>query len=416
MSEHYSHHVMIAGGSGKLPWNRWRKPVAMALLVQMVAVGCTSARPPATVPEAPTTISEVDPFLELYEAQLYQSGFSVDEASSYLAGEASLAALEGDDANGDSPFVPSPERLSTVTQDTTQSDVFRSWGMVDGVAEYRIGPQDVLRVTTFLGPETPTINTYRVQADGSIFISRFDIARVQAGGLTVTELARYLSEAFRQYVPSGNVDVRIEEYRAWTATLAGEIIIGSGTGPGSYLLRGRESLGDFIFGHGGPTSTADLADVRIVRNGVEYRYDLAAALAGQGGANPPVDAGDIVRVLSAATGSSRYFIFGEVSAPGVYTVTPDLTILDAIAQAGAYSPQADGKRTFISRSSTGEVLPVNLEVVLGEAEFAGDLQLRAGDFVVVPTRPPTFWEKTRDWIGLTTLILSVASLIALIQN
>ena len=116
------------------------------------------------------------------------------------------------------------------------------------------------------------------------------------------------------------------------------------------------------------------------------------------------------------TGSSRYFIFGEVGAPGVYTVTPDLTILDAIAQAGAYTSTADGSKVFISRSTTGEVLPVNLEVVLGEAQFAGDLQLRAGDFVVVPTRPRTFWEKTRDWIGLTTLVLSVASVIALIQN
>ncbi len=123
-----------------------------------------------------------------------------------------------------------------------------------------------------------------------------------------------------------------------------------------------------------------------------------------------------MRVLSTATGSSRYFIFGEVNAPGVYTVTPDLTILDAIAQAGAYTEQADGKRVFISRSSTAEVLPVNLEVVLGEAQFGGDIQLRAGDFIVVPTRPRSFWEKTRDWIGVTTLVLSVASVIALIRN
>ncbi len=194
MSEHPSHHAMITGRSSRLPWNRWRKPVAMVLLVQMVAVGCTSARPPATVPEAPTTISEVDPFLELYEAQLYQSGISVDEASDYLAGEAPLAPLEGDGANGDPPLVPSPGRLSPVTQDPAQSGVFQSWGMVDGVAEYRIGPQDVLQVTTFLGPELPTTVTYRVQADGSIFITRFGIGQIQASETTVTELTRRLSE------------------------------------------------------------------------------------------------------------------------------------------------------------------------------------------------------------------------------
>ncbi len=105
-----------------------------------------------------------------------------------------------------------------------------------------------------------------------------------------------------------------------------------------------------------------------------------------------------------------------MTSPGVYTVTPDLTILDAIAQAGAYTQQADGQRVVVSRSSTAEVLPVNLEVVLGEAQFGGDIQLRAGDFVVVQTRPRSFWEKTRDWIGVTTLVLSVASIIALLQN
>jgi len=416
VSERSSHHAIITGGSGRLPWSRWRKTVAMVLLLQIVAAGCSGARPPVTVPESPTTISEVDPFLELYENQLYRNGMSAERASAYLAGEVELAALDGDGANGDPPADPSPERLSAATQDPTQQGVFQSWGMVDGVAEYRIGPQDVLLVTAFLGPETPAALSYRVQADGSISISRFGIGRVQAGGLTVTELTRRLSDAFRRYVPAGSVDVRVDEYNAWTATLVGEIRTGQGIGPGSYPLRGRQSLGDFVFAHGGPTPGADLSDVRIVRNGVEYSNDLAAALAGQGGTNPPVDAGDIVRVLSAASGSSRYFIFGEVNSPGVYTVTADLTILDAIAQAGAYTPDADGKRVFISRSSTAEVLPVNLEVVLGEAQFSGDLQLQAGDFIVVPTRPPTFWEKTRDWIGLTTLVLAVASIIALIQN
>ena len=143
MLEHSSQHAMTTGGSGRLPWNRWRKPVAMVLLVQMVAVGCSGARPPATVPEAPTTISEVDPFLELYENQLYQNGMSVNQAAAHLAGEVPLAALEGDGTNGDPPLVPSPGRLSAVTQDPAQPGVYQSWGMVEGIAEYRIGPQDV---------------------------------------------------------------------------------------------------------------------------------------------------------------------------------------------------------------------------------------------------------------------------------
>ena len=377
--------------------------------------------------QPPTTVLDVEPYLREYEDQLESEGVTAAEAAAYLEGDGTLAALG---MNGDAfPAAPGSNgadprnlltegrlaRLNAKSLEVTQQD-FNSWKMVEGVAEYRIGPSDIIRVTTFLGPETPVATSYRVLADRTIFIPRFQIGEIQAGGLTPTELSRELSNRFRRYVPGAYVEARVEEYNAWEATLVGEIRIGQSIGPGTYLLRGRQTAAEFVFGHGGPTQNADLSDVRLVRNGVERRLNLAAALGGTGGDNPALDADDVIRVPSIAVGASRYFILGQVNSPGVFTITEGLTALDAIAQAGSYSLEAKTDGIFVSRPSTREVIPLDLESVLGEADFAGDVELQAGDFVVVPRLDRTLWEKMRDWIAVTTLLISVATVVELIRR
>lgn len=399
--------------SADATWKRWQRPIAAILLAHMTAIGCASG---TGALEPPTTTPEVEPYLRQYEDQLERQGVTVEEATAYLEGGGSLDTLEG---NGDAPGdLLTAERLARLDEgalDTPQRD-FVSWKLIEGVAEYRLGPGDIVQVTVFLGPETPVATTYRVLADGTLFVPRFEIGEVGAGGLTPTELSRELTERYRRYVPSGYAEVRVDEYTAWEATLVGEIRVGDGIGPGTYLLRGRETAAEFIFSHGGPTANADLSDVRLVRDGVEQRLDLARALSGTGGENPALDAGDVVRVPSIAVGASRYFVLGEVNTPGVFTLTESLTVLDAIAQAGSYNFEAKIDGVFLSRSSTGEVIPLDLDVVLGQADFAGDVPIQAGDFLVVPRRGRTFWEQTRDWIGLATLFISVATVVELIRR
>jgi protein involved in polysaccharide export with SLBB domain len=285
--------------------------------------------------------------------------------------------------------------------------------VVDGVAEYRVGVGDLLLVTSYLGPEQPRPNTYRVLADGTIYVARFNIGSIQAAGLTPSELTRAVTDAYRQYVPNGYVEARVAEFNAWRATLSGQIRTNA-DGPGNYPLEGRVTVSDFIYAHGGPTPQADLGDVRVLRDGQQVSVNVAAVLAGSTD-DPPVYAGDIVYVPSIEQGSSAWYIIGEVSNPGVYTYSADITVLDAIAQAGGYTQTAKRTAVYISRPATGEVIPVNLEVALGTGQVASVPRVQPGDFVVVPYSPDRS-QLIRDWVGIFAVVLSALTIIELVRN
>jgi len=406
------------------PWRRVARPLAMLFALQLSGIGCAARAPQLATPTHP---AEIAPYFDVYQEQLEQQGISRAGAVAYVTGRSASPLPQpvaesgrgnplGEDESAGFPQtsgndVGNPATTALPPQAQASEAPFK---IVEGVAEYRIGPGDLLLITTFLGPETPFPTTFRVQADGNVFIARFEIGTVPAAGLTPSELTVALSNAFRQYVPSGYVEARVQEYNAWRATLAGEIRAVAAAGPGSYPLEGRVTVSDFVYSHGGPTAEADLGDVRILRQGREIRVDLAAALSGTGD-NPPVFAGDTVRVPSIEQGSSRMFIFGEVREPGVYTYTEGISVLDAIAQAGGYTQTAKRSAVYISRPSTGEVIPVNLDEVLGSGQAAVAPTLEPGDFVMVPFSPDRS-QLIRDWVGIFGVLLSALTIIEVVRQ
>lgn len=402
----------FALSSPHAPWRRAARPLVVLFTLQLSGIGCAARAPQLQTPTRP---ADMGPYLDIYVEQLADEGMSRESAADYVSG---LSA---------SPVPGAPPAMHTRTtvdsaavddlEDTaaTQSQASEApFKIVQGVAEYRIGPGDLLLVTSFLGPETPVPTTFRVQADGSIFIARFNIGTVPAAGLTPSELTVALSNDFRRYVPAGYVEARVQDHLAWHATLTGEIRAAAAAGPGSYPLSGRVTVSNFVYSHGGPTAEADLGDVRILRDGNEQRVDLAAALTGAGD-DPPVFAGDIVHVPSIEQGSSRMFIFGEVREPGVYTYTDGISVLDAIAQAGGYTQTAKRSAVYISRPSTNEVIPVNLDDVLGSGRAAAAPTLEPGDFVMVPFSADRS-QAIRDWVGIFSVVLSALTIIEVIRR
>jgi len=391
--------MTFAISSPRSPWRRAARPLAILFSLQLSGIGCAARAPELAEPTRP---DEMTPYLGVYEAQLEKEGISLRDAEDYVTGRAESPLAETESA-GPTPIPATPSQSNEPT-----------FKIVDGVPEYRIGPGDLLLVTPFLGPEEPRPITYRVQADGSIFIGRFNIGTVPAAGLTPTELTRSLSNAFRQYVPNGYVEARVEEYSAWSATLTGEIRSTNADGPGNYVLDGRVTVSDFIYSHGGPTPDSDLGDVRVVRGGDQLRINVAEVLAGSSD-DFPLYSGDIVFVPSIEQGGSRMFIFGEVQSPGVYTYNEGISVLDAIAQAGGYTQTAKRTAVYISRPSTAEVIPVNLDVTLGAGQTAQAPNLEPGDFVVVPYSPNRS-QLIRDWVGIFSVILSALTIIELVRR
>lgn len=410
----------------RAPWRRAARPLAVVFCLQLSGVGCARPAPAA----APTRPNDLVALIVHYEDQLEGEGITLEDAEDYVSGRSASPLPEPEDTfrtpgrDATDVKVPLPNRqavdgtpsttaaaAASPAQGTAGEPTFK---IVDGVAEYRIGPGDVISVTPYLGPETPTPTSLRVQADGNIYLARFNIGAVAAAGSTPTELTRALTGSFRRFVPTGYVEVRIEEYNAWSATLTGEIRDTPNGGAGNYPIDGRITLSEFINSYGGPTDSADLGDVRIVRQGGELLVDLSSVLAGTLD-DPTLLAGDVVHVPSIRQGSSRMFIFGEVREPGVYTYTEGISVLDAIAQAGGWTETAKRDAVYVSRPTTGEVIPVNLDTILGDGQARQAPPLEPGDFVVVPFSPDRS-QKIRDWVGIASLILSAITILELTRR
>lgn len=90
--------------------------------------------------------------------------------------------------------------------------------------------------------------------------------------------------------------------------------------------------------------------------------------------------------------SIEYTVYGEVTKPGVYPLTTEVSITEAIAKAGGLAKGsfrsssvelADLGNAFISRD--GKVLPVDFVRLIRKGDLRFDINLRPGDFINIPS-------------------------------
>ena len=94
--------------------------------------------------------------------------------------------------------------------------------------------------------------------------------------------------------------------------------------------------------------------------------------------------------------SQRVFIVGEVHAPGAYTLTGDMTLIEALARAGSATPAASGEALIVHPKSVkagpllpgqdaeAEVLRVDIKALQSGA-LAQRYPLRDGDTIFLPS-------------------------------
>jgi polysaccharide biosynthesis/export protein len=84
--------------------------------------------------------------------------------------------------------------------------------------------------------------------------------------------------------------------------------------------------------------------------------------------------------------SRRVFIMGEVVKPGIYPLTGPTTLLQLIATAGGMSEFADTENIVVMRTVAGrsERLRLNYKAILKGKDLAQNVELAAGDTVIVP--------------------------------
>jgi polysaccharide biosynthesis/export protein len=93
-----------------------------------------------------------------------------------------------------------------------------------------------------------------------------------------------------------------------------------------------------------------------------------------------------VTVVVTAVNSRRVYVLGEVAHAGGFALLPDMTVLQAISDAGGLTQFAHGKKIYVLRDEDGKRVkyPFNYNKVLKGENPEENFPLKSGDTIVVP--------------------------------
>jgi polysaccharide export outer membrane protein len=93
-----------------------------------------------------------------------------------------------------------------------------------------------------------------------------------------------------------------------------------------------------------------------------------------------------VSVFVEQTNSKRISVLGAVAKPGTFPILPGMTVVQAVSNAGGFTPLASKDDTVVTRRVGKQLERYRISVTQLTRGDADDFPLRAGDIVFVPER------------------------------
>jgi polysaccharide export outer membrane protein len=277
--------------------------------------------------------------------------------------------------------VPAPKGVQTSGSSELQT--------AQPAANYIVGPQDVLIITSYDQPELT--GKFTIESDGSFTYPY--IGRVSAGGSTLRGVEAELKKqlASQGFFKDAQITVAIEQYRSQKVYIVGEV-----RSPGAYPMSGNMRLVEALALAGSTLPTAsgeavvvhpssdslvveaarsvDLNDPRTNDPDRVARVDLRELENGDLNQNVALRSGDTVFVLRA----ENVYVFGQVKNPGAYPLREkNTTVLQALSLAGGVTDRGSTGRIQIIRIVNGK----KTELRAALTDF-----VEPRDTVVVPER------------------------------
>jgi polysaccharide export outer membrane protein len=158
--------------------------------------------------------------------------------------------------------------------------------------DYKIGPQDMLRIDVWKEPDISRI--VPVRPDGKITLPL--VNDVQASGLTTTQLAAKIAEGLKKYITSPQVTVGVTEINSRKIFVQGEV-----TRPGAFPLLPNMTVLQALASSGGFTQFAREKKIYILRmedgRQVKHPFNYKEAVSGKNvEQNIILEGGDIIVV------------------------------------------------------------------------------------------------------------------------
>ncbi len=261
-------------------------------------------------------------------------------------------------------------------------------------AGYILGPNDQISMSVVELPEFSG-RSYRIDEDGTVSLPL--LGRIQAGGLTLTQLEANIHSALKVQVRTPHLVTNIAETRSQPVSVMGEV-----NAPGLQQIQGSKTLFDVIAAAGGLKPEAGEL-LTITRHVSEGPLGLPNEMQDSTGDRSMayVKVRDVVELRDSQTNivvrahdeisvsrSPLLYVIGNVRKPGGFTVRVGrhVSALEALSLAEGLTPNASPGAARIlrlkSETEPREQITVDLKKVL--AGKIKDIELSPNDILFIP--------------------------------
>lgn len=243
------------------------------------------------------------------------------------------------------------------------------------VSDYLLYDGDDINIEVIGRPELSGVQ--RIGPDGKITLSV--VGSVSVRSMTREQAATTINNALSPYYLNIYTTVRVEHYNSNRI-----IIIGRVEHPGELQFNTPPNLLDILAQAGGmPLLRKEqvLTRCAIIRKDNILWVDLSRLLTGDTSLNVPLQRNDVVYIPDST--DTSVFVLGAVNVPGVLRLTPQMSFMDALGQAGGLTKDANSHNIHLIRPRANANMQIDLTDLMtpnGKLNVA----INEGDIIYVP--------------------------------
>ena len=245
----------------------------------------------------------------------------------------------------------------------------------DAEDEYQLWDGDQISIEVVGRPELSGKQT--MGPDGQVTMGVAGTLKLR--NLTRDKAADAIKASLSRYYRNVYATVRVDAYASNKV-----IVLGRVEHPGPVQFETPPTLMEILSKAGGfPLLRPEqvLTRCSVIRGDRILWVDVARLLAGDLSLNVKLQRNDVVYIPDAF--DTSVYVLGFVTKPGAYRLTPQMSFLDALAQAGGPNEDADKNHIHLIRPDKSVNLEIDLEELLTPDQDM-IMALKEGDIIYVP--------------------------------
>lgn len=275
------------------------------------------------------------------------------------------------ETKGAEKFIP-PDRTQRISEKTAL-DAFKE--ETKKIDDYLLFDGDDIYIEVIGRPELSGMQ--RIGPDGRVTLSV--VGSIMVRNMTREQAAKVINKALSPYYLGIYTTVRVEHYNSNHITIVGRV-----EHPGELQFNTAPNLLDILAQAGGmPLLRKEqiLTRCAIIRNDKILWIDLKRLLTGDTSLNVTLQRNDVVYIPDSS--DTSVFVLGEVNRPGVFSLTPQMSFMDALSQAGGITTDGDFSEIHLIRPSADANMKIDMEDILGTQKSL-NVAINEGDIIYVP--------------------------------